>query len=184
MKDSQSSFANRFVTIEHGQLTVYELDNRLGWDVGRPSSGNSPDIRLDTPTVSRQHGMIRNMDGMWFYLDKIGKNGTVYNGKPIKPGMGGRVRPIMLKSGDVFIFGGPEKPVIDNRTVFAVYLKESYGDDWRTEDTKGYEELMFSDGDSETTRKNLPKGSVIATQKGIAIYMGEVTYLSGSMRVQ
>ena len=34
---------------------------------------------------SRKHGRFENMDGIWFYLDNNGKNGTVYNDKHIDP---------------------------------------------------------------------------------------------------
>ena len=69
---------NTLIVIENGQLTSYDLDNRLIWEVGRPSKDNLPDIKLHSLTVSRKHGRFQNIDGMWFYLDKNGKNGTVW----------------------------------------------------------------------------------------------------------
>lgn len=96
------------IIIENGQLTSYMLDDKNVWEVGRPSKENIPDIKLHSTTVSRRHGKFQNLDGEWFYLDYNGKNGTVYNQKHIKPGINGRVRPVMLKDGDLFVFGGGE----------------------------------------------------------------------------
>ena len=88
---------NNLIIIENGQLTSYMLDNKNVWEVGRPSKENIPDIKLHSATVSRRHGKFQKLDGEWFYLDYNGKNGTVYNQKHIKPGINGRVRPVMLK---------------------------------------------------------------------------------------
>lgn len=101
-----SNKINRLIVIENGQLISYDLDNKLVWEVGRPSINNVPDIKLHTLTVSRKHGRFQNMDGMWFYIDKKGKNGTVYNGKYITTGLKGRIKPVALKNGDILIFGG------------------------------------------------------------------------------
>ena len=67
---------NSLVVIENGQLTTYSLDDRVTWEVGRPSKENIPDIKLHSATVSRQHGRFQNMDGIWFYVDRMGKNGN------------------------------------------------------------------------------------------------------------
>ncbi|MBE5916010.1 MAG: FHA domain-containing protein [Pseudobutyrivibrio ruminis] len=95
------------------------LDNRISWSLGRPSNENIPDIILNSRTVSRKHGKFQNMDGIWFYLDFNGKNGTIYNDKLLEPGINGRMKPIMLKNGDEFIFG---------RTVHARFVTEKVED--------------------------------------------------------
>lgn len=106
---------NNLIIIENGQLTSYMLDDKNVWEVGRPSKENIPDIKLHSATVSRRHGKFQNLDGEWFYLDYNGKNGTVYNQKHIRPGINGRVRPVMLEDGDLFVFGGGEKQVLNYR---------------------------------------------------------------------
>ena len=97
---------NSLIIIEKGQLTAYTLDDRNVWEIGRPSKGNIPDIKLHSTTVSRKHGKFQNMDGVWFYVDYNGKNGTVYNQKHINPGINGRMKPVMLYDGDILVFGG------------------------------------------------------------------------------
>ena len=113
---------NNLIIIENGQLTSYMLDNKNVWEVGRPSKENIPDIKLHSATVSRRHGKFQNLDGEWFYLDYNGKNGTVYNQKHIKPGINGRVRPVMLKDGDLFVFGGGEQQVLNYKTILGLFL--------------------------------------------------------------
>jgi pSer/pThr/pTyr-binding forkhead associated (FHA) protein len=174
---------NRLIVIENGQLLSYTLDDKLVWDVGRASRGNMPDIRLHSATVSRQHGRFQNIDGMWFYYDKNGKNGTVYNGTHMKPGIRGRVRPVPLKDKDILIFGGGEEAVIDSRTIWALFTEKIFDDRWRVEDTKGLATLKFSDGEQTRVLEQPKKGTVMEMKGGMAIYMGDVTYLTGTVNV-
>ena len=121
---------NNLIVIENGQLSSYLLDDKLLWDIGRPSKGNKPDIKLYSPTVSRKHGRLQNIDGMWFYIDKKGKNGTVYNGKYVTTGIRGRIKPIFLSSGDVLIFGGGEEPTINCKTIWSIFLQNDFEERW------------------------------------------------------
>jgi pSer/pThr/pTyr-binding forkhead associated (FHA) protein len=174
---------NNLIVIENGQLVSYALDDKLVWDVGRPSKDNMPDIRLHSATVSRRHGRFQNIDGMWFYYDKNGKNGTVYNGARMKQGIRGRVRPVALKDKDVLIFGGGEEAVINSRTIWALFSEKTFGGPWRVEDTKGLTKLTFSDGEQRTMFEKPGKGTVIEMSGGMAIYMGDITYLTGTASV-
>ena len=74
---------NNLIVIENGVLKSFSLDDKQIWEVGRPTPGNIPDIPLYSYTVSRKHGKFQNMEGIWFYLDLKGKNGTIYNEKHI-----------------------------------------------------------------------------------------------------
>ena len=74
---------NSLIVIENGKLTDYRLDDKLVWEVGRPSRDNNPDIILHSVTVSRQHGKFQNIDGMWFYLDKKGKTNKKLKRNPM-----------------------------------------------------------------------------------------------------
>ncbi|MCM1186519.1 MAG: FHA domain-containing protein [Lachnoclostridium sp.] len=114
---THGKWANNFIVIENGQLTVYPLDDKIAWEIGRVSKENRPDIILHSTTVSRKHGRFQNVDGVWFYLDYNGKNGTVYNQKHITSGLNGRVKPVVLKDGDVFVFGG---------TVWGLYITREW----------------------------------------------------------
>lgn len=174
---------NNLIVIENGQLRTYMLDDKLEWEVGRPSKENKPDIKLYSATVSRRHGRFQNMDGVWFYLDYYGKNGTVLNNKHLEAGMQGRKRPVMLKDGDIFIFGGGMEAVINSKTIWAWYSTKYYGEEWRMVVSRNEGDVLFSDGESETTLRNPPKGTIVEKEKGLAIYMGNVTYLLGEMCV-
>lgn len=100
---------NSLVIIESGQIITYALDEKDAWEIGRPTKNNNPDIKMHSPTVSRKHGRFHKMDGIWFYLDYNGKNGTVYNHKHLSAGIGGRIKPVLLSDGDTFVFGGGKR---------------------------------------------------------------------------
>ncbi len=174
---------NSLIVIENGQLTYYCLDDRIIWEVGRPSKDNVPDIRLYSTTVSRKHGRFQNTDGMWFYIDKNGKNGTVYNGKHVEPGIGGRAKPISLKDGDILIFGGDKEAVINSRTIWAMFCERVFDECWRVEDTKNFKKIIFTNGRQSTTLSDPEKGTVIELEDGVAIYMGDITYIIGNIAV-
>ncbi len=175
---------NNLVVIENGKLTSYELDNKLKWTVGRDTPEKSPDISLSTLTVSREHGYFENKGGIWFYMDNYGKNGTVLNGKHLIEGLGGKVKPVMLADGDVLIFGGGEQAVINNKTVWAMFTEHNHGYEWRVEETKGYNELSFLSLGQEKTFDQPEKGTVVRLENGVAIYMGDITYINGDMTVK
>jgi len=174
---------NNLIVIENGRLQTYALDDRPMWELGRAAGDHLPDIRLHASTVSRRHGKFQNMDGVWFYVDLKGKNGTVYNGKHLEPGLNGRVKPVCLNDGDTFVFGGGETEVIDSRTVWALYTQQALPGVWRVEDTKGLERMVVTDGAEETTLERPARGAVIRGKQGMAIYMGDVTWLTGLITV-
>lgn len=175
--------ANNLIIIENGQLTVYPLDDKNVWEIGRPSKENHPDIKLHSTTVSRKHGKFQNMDGVWFYLDYNGKNGTVYNQKHITPGFNGRVKPVVLNDGDIFVFGGGEEAVINCKTIWGLYITKDFGEIWRIADSKGYSQIQFITANKTTTLNRPDKGTVIEKDNGMAIYMGDLTYLIGDMEM-
>lgn len=178
-----NKISNSLIVIENGQLNAYQLDDKLSWEVGRPSKDNHPDIKCYSTTVSRKHGKFQNMDGIWFYLDHNGKNGTVYNKKRITTGLKGRVKPIMVSDGDIFVFGGGEEEIINSKTIWALFSTKQFDGEWRAIDTSGYTQLAVTDAE-KTTRLNYPiKGEVIEKEYGMAIYMGDITYLTGDISV-
>ena len=117
-------------------------------------------------------------------MDHKGKNGTVYNDNRIRSGIGGRVRPVSLQNGDVLIFGGGEEAVINYKTVWAMFLTTKSEDEWRVEDTKGYSKIDIYDSGDITTLENPSKGTVIDKENGMAIYMGDVTYVTGEINLK
>lgn len=174
---------NILIVIENGQLNTYHLDDKPVWEIGRPSKNSQPDIRLSTTTVSRKHGRFQNMDGIWFYLDHNGKNGTIYHNKHIEAGINGRIKPVMLSEGDVLILGGGEQAEINNRTVWVMFTTYFYGDSWRRTEIKGFQNISISDGAETICLKNPVKGSVITRKSGMAIYTGEYLFLIGTMEL-
>lgn len=174
---------NNLIVIENGQLKVFYLDERQNWDVGRAAGEVHPHISLHSTTISRKHGSFQNMDGVWFYLDFNGKNGTVYNNKRIRAGLHGRTKPQLLKDGDVFVFGGGEEAVINSKTVWALFSEKEYGTYWRVADTKGYEAIVFEGENRKNCYDKPRKGTVVKFENGLGIYMGDTTYLCGSIEV-
>lgn len=174
---------NNLIVIENGQINTYLLDDKLQWNVGRPSKENKPDIKLYSSTVSRKHGSFRNVDGIWFYVDGNSKNGTVYNKKRIKSGLNGRVKPVMLSDGDILVFGGGDEEVINSATVWTMFSNRDFDELWRVADTKGYEEVTFMEGTKEIRYRKPDRGLVVTMENGIAIYMGDITYLSGNVEI-
>lgn len=81
---------NHLIVIENGKLQNYPLDNKLLWEIGRPSKENHPDIRMYSATVSRKHGKFVNRDGCWFYVDGYGKTERYTTVNTLRPaGAGG-----------------------------------------------------------------------------------------------
>lgn len=184
MKMMDSCRKNSLIVIENGQMDVYNLDDKTEWKLGRRSKDNEPDIRLHSRTISRKHGRFANVDGSWFYLDNYGKNGTVYNGKYIEKPVRVRKKPVILKDGDQFIFGGGEEAQINCKTAWALFSEKCFSDCWRREDTKGLERIAFEEGGQVTKLEHPEKGTVVQKDHGLAIYMGDVTYLAGEISVK
>ncbi len=174
---------NNLVIIESGQLIEYALDDKNIWEIGRPTKGNIPDIKLYSTTVSRKHGKFENMEGIWFYIDYNGKNGTFYNHKHIETGLNGRIKPIMLKDGDIFVFGAGKEEVINCKTIWGMFITRDYNQRWRVVDSKGYKQVSFISGGIEILLSEPDKGTVIKEENGIAIYMGDLTYMIGDMEL-
>ena len=174
---------NQFIVIENGQLTTYFLDDKRVWEIGRPSKDSMPDIKLHSATVSRRHGKFQNMDGVWFYMDYNGKNGTVYNHRHIGSGLNGRIKPVMLQPGDVFVFGGGAEEVINHKTIWGMFLNTELRGEWKTADSRGYKTVCFASGGKITKLITPNKGTVVEDSFGIAIYMGDLTYMIGDMKV-
>lgn len=174
---------SQLIVIENGQLYMYHLDEKNVWEIGRVTKNNCPDIALHTMTVSRKHGCLQNMDGIWFYLDYHGKNGTVYRDRHIEAGLHGRVKPIMLTDGDVLILGGGKEAVIDSRTVWMLFSTSCYGEEWKKEDVKVIHHLMIKN-EAEVMEWEKPTiGTVLTRKTGMAIFMGDAVYLIGKMEL-
>ena len=73
---------------------VLDKDLAIGRD---PSS----DLMLDEATVSREHALVRLLEGRWYVEDRGSLNGTSLNGVRLTPG-----NPVAVRHGDRIAFGG------------------------------------------------------------------------------
>lgn len=96
----QTSYGAKLVIMERDSVSVFALEDRPEWIVGRADSASAPDvIPLNSPIVSRYHGKIYKIGRAWFYLDNPrNTNGTILNGVPIPRGNG---TPVQLYDGDI-----------------------------------------------------------------------------------
>lgn len=118
------------VVLEQGVIRCYGLDEAVRWSLGRETMDNKPDIPLKSSVASRRHGELILIDGQWFYCDQGSLNGTLYNGKKIKSGINGRVRPIMLKNGDVLRIDRSTANPSDPRGVWMLFSTEKISGEW------------------------------------------------------
>lgn len=118
------------VVLEMGSVRYYDLAGQTRWTIGRAASDRMPDIRLTSPVASRTHGEIVLVDGEWFYLQQSKTNGTLYNGTKIKSGLNGRIRPVLLKNGDVLRIDHSEADRADPRGVWMLFSTQSIPGKW------------------------------------------------------
>ena len=172
---------NTLIVIQNGQLKEYCLDDKPVWTVGRPTPENTPDIKLLSKTVSRKHGTFKASNGIWFYSDEYSTNGTKYNGKKMKLNSFKRKIPVILNDGDVFIFGSPRKDFSD--LTWALYSRLAFTDSWQVIYSKGYSALEFSLADEKIMFDKPEIGTHMKNNGGIAIYMGDKTFVTGNIKV-
>lgn len=172
------------VVIQGGRIDSYVLDDLQEWHIGRPTPDNKPEIGLYAPTISREHGVIKNIDGTWFYMDHYGKNGTMHNGRPVVKGPRGRRRPIRLEEDEQFLFGSGGEYVFNENTVYAIFTTCPTAGLWRKECTSGYSRLTLSDGAHQIQFDRPAKGAILHQGNDMAIFMGDYTYLSGNLTIR
>jgi len=175
---------NYFIAVEGRKITTYPLDYKSEWEIGRVTDEDDPDIKFYKASVSRHHGILKNVMGKWHYYDSFGINGTCYNGSFLAKPVNGRGKPKHLKHGDVFVFGNKNNPKINFEIAWGMYLVGEYGSEWDVIDTRGCANLEFSDGDKKVKLKNPLPGYIYETSKGSAIYMGDFTYLYGAVELK
>lgn len=103
--------------------------------------------------------------------------------KKLSSGLHGRVKPVMVSPGDVFVFGGGEDAVVSPATVWAFFRTRYYDAPWRAMDSRGCSKFLIVDGDTRTKLANPEPGSVVECEHGMVIYMGALTYVIGPLKV-
>ena len=121
----KEKYANLLI-VENNDVFRVPMHRNKGYTLGRAAKGAAlPDIPLQAPYVSRNHGRFMMVDGLWFYCDADGTNGTYYNGKRIRTGINGRTSPILLRSGDVLRIYPKSTSSQSLNNVWCLYLERS-----------------------------------------------------------
>lgn len=175
---------NCLVVIEKDEITPYILDNKNLWRCGRPSPEGRPDIVLHSSAVSRKHGELRNIDGIWFYVDQNSKNGTIHNGKVIQEGLWHRKRPILLNNGDTLLFGQGEDTDVGERSVFAKYLIGDNLINWQTIDISNSKTFSVTGFHTAATYTNPAIGTAVLTTDGVVIFAANTAFIAGDLTLK
>ncbi len=98
---STSKQSGRHITILDNKNDLIRIDlekfNQKEIVFGRGDRDRLPDIKLDSPIVSRIHGRFVNENGKWYIEDLSSKNGLLCNGSYVKKHS--------LSEGDIFRIG-------------------------------------------------------------------------------
>ena len=104
-RDLDLSARVRAVRIHRGEReSVLRLDERERYVLGRHEAA---DVAFDAPEVSRLHGVLRAVDGRWYFEDYGSANGSTL----VRLGGGAAIEahvPVMLGAGDVVELGGSD----------------------------------------------------------------------------
>jgi len=170
------------IVIEGDELRTYRLSEKDKWEIGRISKTTVPDIAFSSHSVSRKQGYLQFIDGFWFYIDYYGKNGTVYNTKRLKPGIGSTKKPVCLEDQDTLIFGcgaSSSRRTVKNWAFYSMFDPE---EGWRNVVTeKCHGNLRVQDGCMLKTFSGIRRGTFIRLDNGLLIYMDDITYLAGNI---
>lgn len=135
--------------LEAGRLRTIPLARREKWTLGRKTSQNQPDIPLTSKIAGRKHGEFFVIDGLWFYCDRGSRNGTLRGGRRLKPGLGGRAAPVMLRDGDALCIDC--LPGGDPRGVLLLFLAGGLREGWSFRSLEGRTRLSIGQAALELT---------------------------------
>ena len=122
------------VILEDGKIRIQKLDKQLEWRVGRFDTNmpTKPDIPLHSQIVDREHGVIRNIDGQWYYIDNPQNyNRTFYNGSMIpRPKNSMKRIAVCLESGDALRIDHKNSNMPCNCGVLLLFTKAKVDSHW------------------------------------------------------
>lgn len=121
-KDTDSAVIVQFFK---GTVHTFLMENNQTF--GRTSKSETPDIPVESRTVSRKHGLFETYGGSSRYTDLGSMNGTMLNGKLLTPSEG-----TPLSEGDVLRIHGPNDKLCVQDCIM-VYTKYFDTDtEWQT----------------------------------------------------
>ncbi len=123
------------VILEEDQCRVCKLDTQPIWKIGRYAPGISaiPDILFASKIVSREHGWIQNIDGLWFFIDNPKNlNGTFHNGIKVPRRKDGIKTPVMLESGDILRIDNENLNHASSQGVLMLFTTAPVSGSWTT----------------------------------------------------
>ena len=107
-----------FTGIEN-DATVINLKSNM--TVGRQVPGNTPDLAIESPIVSRKHGVFSVTRDGFYYQDTNSFNGTFINGTLYQQGINPCKSPIRLNDGDIIRFDCRDKNKSHTNAVTIVF---------------------------------------------------------------
>lgn len=131
------------VILEQGNVQYCKLEGRTHWTMGRSTSESAPDIALHSSIAGRRHGEFLLIDGEVFYCDKGSVNGTFYNEKKITVGIKNRVKPVMLKNGDILRIDYENLSTPDYRGVWILVTSNEMQGEWSFFSLKEYSQIII-----------------------------------------
>lgn len=128
---SVNSAAN-LIVLENGAVRSFPLDGKSSWTIGRKNPESESDIELESKIVSRKHGRIQNVDGVWYYIECGSLNGTYFNGEKIKANENNEFDAVKLSSGDILRIDSDSLDNPEERGVLFLFTTEGIGNQWKS----------------------------------------------------
>lgn len=140
-----SSSGAKLVIMENSAISVFPLEGRTEWTVGRAdgSAVSGGTVALHSPVVSRLHGQLRKSAGAWYYIDNpANTNGTLYNGTRLCAGSGqpGSAR---LFEGDILRIDKQTGVQSNPNAVLMLFTMAAVEDRWERHPIRGKETVLI-----------------------------------------
>ena len=138
-----------FLVIEADLIHPYVFSGKTTISFGRKTAHSIPDLPSVSPSVSRNHGSFIKINDTWFYCDKGSINGTYVQGKKVKPGLNGRISPVILNHGDIIKVASPSKS--EAPVCWILFLERHFANEWRYAPLK-QRSISFGTGRKDNVR--------------------------------
>lgn len=143
MTTNQSYTSNpaKLVILENGAVHTVDLGMSQQWMLGRYEQGRTGPslIQLQSPIVSREHGLFRCQGGAWFYMENpANTNGTFYNGVKLNRNTG-TAQPsyVQLKDGDILRIDNADLNHASRKGILLLFTTAALDSAWVSFDLTG-----------------------------------------------